>query len=170
MGDTLKYLLALLFVSFSACAQDSSAYGGSMLGLSFGLDQMVCVDLYGGARSVGATTYGFHAGYYGKTGNDVDKDVPRVAGTYDRTRNWTGFQLGFYYNMGRGFYAVGAEHLQTEIQTVHVANNFDMQSDPAVKSSKAGVYGKVGYSVKRMTIYGSYGSCSKAMLGVGFYF
>lgn len=143
------------------------------VGAHGGQDQRWGVDVALAQRGVGASSWGLHLAGIGRQEEQTLPDsyyTDKAPGTYTITTTTQGFQLGFYQDAGRAWFALGAETLKDTQRTYTVAADRTWSALAEVNRGGSGAYAKVGLKAGIVSIYGGYGSKTKVVLGLAIHF
>jgi hypothetical protein len=131
------------------------------LGFGAGADQHMMFDVGVPFVHSGAESWGVHVGLVGLNG--AQSGTPAVGSS--KETQFDCFQAGGWSDWGRGYGALGAEHLQRTVNHMH-ANGAVVEN-----TDQMGAYLKVGYRVsEHLSVYASAGSQSKLLGGIGLHF
>lgn len=150
-----------------------SAQAVGFVGACGGQDQRWGVDIALAQRGVGASSWGLHLAGIGRqeTGKLPDNYyTDKAPGAYTITTATQGFQVGFYQDAGRAWFALGAETLKDTQRTYTVAADHTWNAQAEVNRGGSGAYVKIGLKAGIVSIYGGYGSKTKAVVGLAVHF
>lgn len=143
------------------------------VGACGGQDQRWGVDVALAQQGVGASSWGVHVAGIGRSEGQKLPDsyyTSKAPGTYTVTTESSGFQLGFYQDMGRAWWALGAETLKDTQRTYTVAPDRTWSAQAEVNRGGSGAYVKFGLKAGIVSIYGGFGSKTKAVAGLAVHF
>jgi hypothetical protein len=155
-----------------APTQDKGA-GDAFIGLRGGAESRFGVDFGLGFGRSGATTWGLAFGYTTKT---PDKETSgyynaSAPGTFTHTTETRGYNVGLFGDVGRAYFAVGAEVLTETKQSTTVYSDHTSSTTPEVSKSKAGAYAQVGFKISRgCGLYVHGGSATGIGAGISLHF
>lgn len=158
----MRQILLILMLAFSLHAtspDDTSLW----LGVCAGADQHYGFDLGVPCVRSGTACWGVHVGGVGlnrKTGTDQ----AQAPGTTYET-DFNALQAGGWADWGRGYAALGAEHLQRSVI------RYTGRGSTVDTTDQLGAYVKLGYRIaEHVSLYVSAGSQSKLLGGIGVHF
>lgn len=174
----MRYLIALL-LSVSLFSQATPSRERTMppgvfwVAIAAGADHHLMMDASFAFHRAGATAWGMEIGIVGL--NDQDTNTRPLAPNETRETDWGGVQLGAWADWGRAYGAVGVERVTQSTTfnqiTLTPNTNIPVTNSVTTDTAKFGGFVKVGYRfTKNFSIYGSYGTQSKAFVGLGFHF
>jgi hypothetical protein len=168
------FLLALLCLPLSAQSVDrgeTRAYFG-LMGVS---EKRVGYSLAMTLLKVGPTRSGFHIGYIGRL--ESDEKTPanmsyaeKQPGLLTMTTKRQGYQVGYFADLARGFFAVGYEADMTTQARWSISPTKDVTSLPEVSTRKSGAYAQAGFRGKIFGAFVHYGSTTGFGAGVTVHF
>lgn len=166
----LRYF-TLCFTLLACSLLGAQAVG--FVGACGGQNQRWGVDVALAQRGVGASSWGLHLSGIGRQDSESLPGayyVVKAPGTYTITTETQGFQLGFYQDAGRAWFALGAETLKETQRTYVVHSDLTWDAQPEVNRGGTGAYVKIGLKAGIVSIYGGFGSKTKAVAGVAVHF
>jgi len=160
----------LMILPLSAASPDvAHSY---MLGVAAYTDAKYSVDAGFALHQWGYSTVGFHAALIARADTDSDQTTNPVTmttpGSTRRTTGATGYQLGFLADVGRAWYAVGAESLSINYKTVTVTRTpgGNLASTSNTTDNGVGAYVKAGFHGEHLGVFLGGGTRSKLALGL----
>ena len=160
----MRHLLLILLLSLSAILSASTPDDKSLwLGVCAGADQHFGLDLGIPCVRSGPASWGIHVGAVGLN-RQTGTDQAQTPGTVRET-DFNVLQIGGWSDWGRGYGALGAEHLQRSVTT------YTGRGSQINNTDQMGAYLKLGYRIaEHISLYVSAGTQSKLLGGIGIHF
>lgn len=156
-------LIVLLFLALSLNADDNQP--GGFIGISGVQDGRVQLDLAVPVVRVSSSSSGVHLGFGYQQRNDLES---KTLG-HTQVFSYRGHQIGYFADLGRGYFALGYEQCRTVDQTV-VPYGGGFTTVVETETTKRGGYGKFGLRGRLLGVYVGYGTASKVSVGLSFHF
>lgn len=170
----MRRLLVLLLLALPLVAQDrgeTRAYFG-LMGVS---EKRVGYSIAMTGLKVGPTRSGILVGYIGRM--DSSEKTPAnlsyqelKPGVTTITAKRQGYQIGYFADLGRGFFSVGYEADMKTTSSWSVATDKTITALKDVETKKSGAYVQAGFRGRIFGIYGHYGATTGAGVGVSVHF
>ena len=168
----IRRILTTLLMILPLSAASPDVAHSYMLGIAAYTDQRYSLDAGFALHQWGYSTVGFHAALLARQDSDGDATTSAVTmSTPGSTRKMTGaagYQLGFLADVGRGWFAVGAESLSISYKTVTITRDpgGNLASTSNTSDNGVGAYVKAGFTGEHLGVFLGGGTRSKIAVGL----